>query len=122
MKPGLAWPALAVTTAVISGGLEMKHTFIKSCKKNLARIAALKQPKLWQFYTPKFFLALALMIAVGATLSRLAHNIYPFLLAVGTLDIALSISLLGSSYVFWKQKAFSKEGRGQQSQDHPSQP
>jgi hypothetical protein len=108
LHPSLVWPALAVATAAVLGCLKVKYIFVKACRKNLARIAALEQPKIWQFYTPKFFLFLALMVATGATLSRLAHDIYPFLLAVGALDIALSIGLLGSSYVYWQQKAFAK--------------
>ena len=51
-------------------------------------------------------LALAVMIAAGATLSRLAHGHYPLLIAVATLDLSLAVALLGSSTVFWKQKAF----------------
>jgi hypothetical protein len=52
-------------------------------------------------------LALAVMIATGATLSRLDHSNYPFLIAVATLDLSLAVALLGSSYVFWKRRAFS---------------
>jgi hypothetical protein len=48
------------------------------------------------------------MILAGATLSRLAHNNYAFLIGVGILDISIAVALLGSSYVFWKQKAFVK--------------
>lgn len=47
------------------------------------------------------------MILTGATLSRLAHNKYTFLIIVATVDLGLAIALLGSSYVFWKQKAFA---------------
>jgi hypothetical protein len=92
----------------VVGLLEARRVFIKSCIKNLVRIAALKQPKLWQFFRPGFFLALAVMIATGATLSRLASGNYLFLLGVAALDMALSTALLVSSIVFWRQKAFSK--------------
>ena len=86
----------------------MRFIFSKSCRKNLDRIAALEQPKVWQFFRPGFFLALAVMIAAGASLSRLAQGSYPFLIAVATLDLALAVALLGSSIVFWQRKAFSK--------------
>jgi hypothetical protein len=36
----------------------------------------------------------------------MAHNNYPFLIAVAILDIGIAIALLGSSYVYWTQKAF----------------
>ena len=107
LRPGLAWPWLALAAALLLGGLKAGFLFARSCQKNLSRIAALDQPKIWQFYKPGFFLFLALMISAGATLSRLAHDNYPFLIGVATLDLALAIALLGSSYVFWKRKAFA---------------
>jgi hypothetical protein len=44
----------------------------------------------------------------GATLSRLAHDNYYFLIGVAILDFSIAIALLSSSYVFWKLKAFAK--------------
>jgi hypothetical protein len=107
LKPGLAWPWLAVGTALLGGALKAKFLFSRSCDRNLARIAALDQPKIWQFFKPAFFVALAAMILTGATLSRLAHNQYFFLLGVAVLDLAIAIALLGSSHVFWREKAFA---------------
>jgi hypothetical protein len=72
------------------------------------RIGVLDQPKIWHFFRPWFFVALIVMILAGATLSRLAHNNYVFLISVGILDLSIAVALLGSSYVFWKQKAFVK--------------
>ena len=106
-QPGWIW--LAVTAAVFLGSLKAKFLFSKSCRKNLSRIANLEQPKFWQFFRPGFFVALAIMIATGATLSRLAHNNHSFLIAVGTLDLSLAAALLGSSVVFWQQKAFARQ-------------
>jgi hypothetical protein len=108
LEPGQAWPWLAVVAALALGFLAAKYLFSKSCRKNLARIAALKQPKIWQFFRPGFFVALAIMILTGATLSRLAHNNYPFLIGVAILDLHLAVALLGSSFVFWQQKAFAE--------------
>lgn len=107
LLPDQVWPWLAAVVALLVGGLKGRSLFRKSCQRNLARIAALEQPKIWQFFRPGFFLALAVMIATGATLSRLAHGHYAFLIAVATLDLSLAVALLGSSTVFWKQKAFS---------------
>jgi hypothetical protein len=102
------WVWFAIALGFLLGGLKAKYLFRKACKKNLARIDALQNPKLWQFYRPHFFLFLALMIGTGATLSRLAHGSFPFLLSVAVLDLSIATALLGSSVVFWQEKAFSK--------------
>ena len=106
LRPEQNWPWLAVVVGLFLGGLEAKLLFSETCQKNLDRIAALERPKPWQFFRPGFFVMLTVMILAGATLSRLAHNNYPFLISVGTLDLSLATALLGSSYVFWKHKAF----------------
>lgn len=106
IRPGEAWPWWASAGGVFFGSLKAKFLFSKSCKKNLNRIAALNRPKVWQFFSPGFIVALIVMILVGVTLSRLAHTSYPFLIGVALLDISIGIALLGSSYVYWRQKAF----------------
>ncbi len=108
LKPEKNWTWGAIVIGLLIGGLKAKYLFSKSCKKNLARIDLLNKPKLWQFFSPKFFLSLAIMIAAGVTLSRMAHNNYIFLLSVAILDISIATALIGSSYTFWKQKAFSR--------------
>jgi len=108
LKPEQVWPWLAAVAGLFLGGLQAKFLFARSCQKNMDRIDALDRPRVWQFFRPGFFAALTVMILVGATLSRLAHNNYPFLIGVATLDINIGIALLGSSYVFWQQKAFVK--------------
>ena len=100
------WPWLGLVAGMVFGGLKAKFLFSKSCHKNLKRIATLKQPKLWQFFRPGFFFFLFIMIVTGATLSRMAHDNYPFLIGVAVLDLSIAVALLGSSYVFWQQKAF----------------
>ena len=102
LHPDQHWPWTAAVLALLIGGVKAKFLFTKSCRKNLARIAALNQPKAWQFFRPVFFLFLLLMILTGATLSYQAHGNYPFLLGVAGLDLAIAVALLGSSYVFWK--------------------
>ncbi len=104
LKPEQGWPWLAAVTGPIIGGLKTHFLFSKICQKNLARIDALDHPGIWQFYRPSFFTFLAIMILAGATLSKLAHNNYVFLISVAILDISIAIALLGSSYVFWKRR------------------
>ncbi len=102
IHPGGMGPWTAAACGFLIGGLKARFLFSHSCRKNLERIAALESPKLWQCYRPGFFLFLAAMIALGATLSHLAHGNYNFLLAVATLDLSIAIALLASSIVFWK--------------------
>ncbi len=110
LKPEQYWPWLAVAVGPVIGGIKGKLIFRKSCLKNLARIDALNQPKIWQFFKPWFFAVLAIMIVFGATMARLAHtqHNYYFLIAVAIVDIDIGVALLWSSYIFWKQKAFAK--------------
>lgn len=102
------WIWITILIGIILGGIKAKYLFRKSCKKNLIRIDALPEPKIWQFYRPFFFVFLALMLAAGATLSRLAHGNFPFLLSVAALDLSIATALLGSSFVFWEEKAFAR--------------
>lgn len=104
IEPDLMWPWVVVVGALLLGGVKARYLFSKSCRKNLARIAALSEPKLWQFFRPGFFLALALMIATGATLSRLAAGYYVPLLIVALLDLSIGIALLASSVMFWQSQ------------------
>ena len=104
LSPGRLWPWLAVPIGLLLGGLKAKFRFTKSCRKNLARIDALENPKIWQFFTPVFFVLLALMIAAGSTLSRLAHGNFAALIGVGILDLSVATALLGSSIGFWTHR------------------
>ncbi len=108
LRPEHGWLWLAAVAGPFIGGAKAKFLFSKTCQKNRVRIAALDRPKIWQFFSPWFFVFLAVMILAGAALSRLAHNNYAFLIGVSILDLSISVALLGSSYVFWKQKAFVK--------------
>ncbi|MHC4307440.1 MAG: hypothetical protein ACYSR7_02305, partial [Planctomycetota bacterium] len=74
LKPEQYWPCLAIAVGPVIGSLKGKFIFRKSCLKNLARIDALNQPKIWQFFKPWFFAVLAVMITFGATMARLAHT------------------------------------------------
>ncbi len=108
LKPEQNWTWLAIVIGLIIGGLKAKYLFSKSCKKNLTRIDLLSKPKVWQFFRPVFFIFLIIMIVTGTTLSRVAHNNYIFLISVAILDISIATALIGSSYVFWKEKAFTE--------------
>ncbi|MCP3931840.1 MAG: hypothetical protein GY705_22425, partial [Bacteroidetes bacterium] len=72
LKPEVDWLWGAVLGGSIIGTLKGQLLFNRSCQRNLARINALVQPQVWQFFKPSFFLFLAIMIIAGATLSRLA--------------------------------------------------
>ena len=100
----------AIVKGLLAGGLQARFLFSRNCHKNLDRIAELEHPRLWQFYRPGFFVALAIMIAAGVTLSRLAHGTYGFLIAVGSVELNVGIALLGSIHVYWQREAFRPEG------------
>ena len=107
LRPEKNWTWPAIIIGLLIGGLKAKFLFSKSCKKNLIRIDLLSKPKIWQFFRPRFFVFLSIMIVTGVTLSRVAHNNYIFLISVAILDLSIATALIGSSYVFWKEKAFS---------------
>jgi hypothetical protein len=96
LRPGAALNFLPFGVAVIVGGLKIRYLFVPACRKNLARIDALSDPKLWQFFRVGFFIFLFSMILLGAWLSRAASGNYGFLLAVSSLDLTLSVGLGGS--------------------------
>ncbi|MFQ5687947.1 MAG: hypothetical protein ACE5GV_14955 [Candidatus Scalindua sp.] len=110
LRPETYWICIVIAAGLCLGGFKGVFIFSKSCQKNIARVGAIKQPKVWQFFKPRFFVVLAVMIMFGATLSRLAltYNSYLFLIGVSIVDIDIGIALLWSSNIFWKQKAFVK--------------
>ncbi len=108
LRPEMYWIWIVITAGLCFGGLKGKFIFSKSCQNNLIRIRSLDQPKVWQIFRPWFFVFLVSMITTGATLSRLAHDKYYFLIGVAILDFSIAIALLWSSNIFWKQKAFVK--------------
>lgn len=105
IQTSLLWPGLVVVASIFLGFMKAKFIFSKSCRKNILRIETLAQPKLWQFFRPVFFLALALMILTGAILSRLASGHYMGLHGVALLDLTIGIALLTSSIEFWQPKS-----------------
>jgi len=113
LSPGRVWPWLGAALGLLVGGLQARYAFRANCHKNLDRIAALERPRIWQFYRPGFFVALAIMIGTGVTLSRLAHGNYGFLIGVGSVELNVGIALLGSVRVYWQRGAL-------RSGDHPS--
>lgn len=100
LEPSHNWHWLTAIGGVIVGSLKARFILVARCRSNLARIATLEEPRIWQFFRPGFFVALAAMITAGALLSRLAHGNYGFLISVALLDLSIGTALLGSSYVF----------------------
>lgn len=94
LHPGFVWSWIGFPAGVVLGVLKGKFLFVPSCRKNLARIDRLDSPRIWQFFSPKFFFALLLMIATGASLSRIAHGRYLMLILVGILDLSIASALL----------------------------
>jgi len=97
------WPFAIAGLGIIIGVLKARYLFIKNGRRNLARINALSNPKLWQFFRLRFFIFLTLMIITGALLSAAAQNNYHFLLAVAGLDFSLATALFISGYVYFEK-------------------
>jgi len=106
LRPEQNWSWIVVIIGLVLGSLKARFLFSKFWHKNSARIDALDRPRPWQFFRPRFFLMLAIMILAGATMSRLATGHYPSLIGVATLDLSLAIALLGSGLIFWRQRVF----------------
>jgi hypothetical protein len=96
LRPDQALNYLPVFIAAAVGSLKARHLFFPSCRRNLVRIDSLSEPKWWQFFRPAFFVFLLCMILLGAWMSRQASGNYSMLLAVSSVDLTLSVALLGS--------------------------
>ena len=104
IDPNTTMIYVIVIVGILIGLVKNKFIMSKFCVKNINRINNLTNPKIHQFYEAKFFFFLTLMILTGFTLSRLAEGNYSFLLAVATLDFALTTALLTSSRIYFKSK------------------
>lgn len=102
LRPGNPWLWFAVAGGAVVGALKIHYIFSHACRKNLERIANLGDPRLWQFFRPRFFFFLALMITAGAVASHGAQGNFPSLIAVATIDFSLAVALLGSSLGFFR--------------------
>jgi hypothetical protein len=91
---GGLWPWLGFPAGLLLGYLKAVTLFRPSCEKNLSRINHLENPRVWQFFSPRFFLSLLLMISAGAALSQIAHGHGLLLVLVGVLDLSISSALL----------------------------
>lgn len=104
INPGQSWTWLAVLGGLVIGGIKAKRVFNQICLKNLSRIDALEQPKLWDFYRLRFFIFLLVMATLGSFLSRMAHGDYPMLITVAVVDLSVATALLVSGNCFWREK------------------
>ena len=110
IDPESIWTTTAPILGIIIGLLKGRFLFSHSCKKNITRINALIDPRIWQCYRPGMLIFLAVVIPTGAWMTRAAAGKFTFLCLVGALDLSLACALLSSSIVFWKLKAFSSSG------------
>ena len=100
LRPGAALNFLPFPIAAVVGSLKARDLFVHICRRNLARIDSLPDPHPWQFFRVRFFIFLLSMILLGAWLSSRASGDYGMLLAVSSIDLTLSVALLGSLYGF----------------------
>lgn len=102
-RPESWLPWLGGVVGAGTGAVRGRRAFAQSCRRNLARIDALRDPKAWQFFRPVFFLALAAMGAAGAVLRMIAEaGGFWAALLVGSLELVIALALLTSSREFWR--------------------
>ena len=96
---------LTILGGVVLGVIKAKYLFRRLCLKNLKRIDALVDPKLWHFYRIHFFIFLFTMVTLGSLLSRsaLSQGNYSMLLVMAFVELSVGIALLGSSHCFCKK-------------------
>ena len=104
------WLYLVPILGIILGLLKGRFFFSRSCRKNIKRIKALSDPRIWQCFKPGMLIFLFIIIPTGAWMSRAAAGNVTFLCLVSILDLSIACALLSSSIVFWKHKAFSSSG------------
>jgi len=112
LRPGAELNSLPFLIAVPVGGLKARYLFLLACRKNLDRIDALSDPRPWQFFRPGFLIFLLTMITLGAWLSRWASGNYAALLTVSSVDLTLSVALLGSLGGFKQNPEFRIQNPG----------
>ena len=100
---GSLWAWVAPGIGIAIGVPKVIYMYDHFCKRNLDRIAALKDPKLWQFFRPGFFVFLASMIALAVLMSRYAMNSFAWLVFIVALDFSLATGLLVSMRGFFRQ-------------------
>ena len=103
LNPDQLWIWLALISGLVIGIIKAKYLYKRLCIKNLERINALHQAKLWQFYRLRFFIFLFSMILLGSYFSRQIHDDYAMLISMAILEISIATALLCSSHCFWKK-------------------
>jgi hypothetical protein len=101
------WVYAAPMLGIVIGFIKARFIFNHACKKNVVRIKALANPRIWQFFRPGMLIFLAIIIPTGAWMSRMAAGKFGYLCGVAALDLSIATALLTSSFVFWKMRAFS---------------
>jgi hypothetical protein len=96
-----SWTLVAVLMGIITGLTKSRFFFIRSCKKNIQRIKAITEPRVWQCFRPGMLIFLAIVIPTGTWLSRAAAGDYLLLCLIGALDLSIAFALLTSGLVFW---------------------
>ena len=103
------WIILAFGTGILIGWVKAKYMFERLCLKNLKRIYALKKPRIWQFYRPRFFVFLFLMVSLGKYLPGLIEGNNLMLILLAILELSIAVALLISSHCFWKRMIQNKD-------------
>ena len=102
LNPGQLWTWLALTAGLMLGSIKARYLFSRVCVRNLRRIEALAQPRLWNCYRVRFYVFLSVMTMSGLYVSQKAHGDYSILIIMTIVDLSLATALLVSGTCFWK--------------------
>ena len=80
---------LAPILGIILGLLKGRFFFSQRCRKNIKRIKALSNPRIWQCFRPGMLIFLFIIIPTGTWMSRTAAGNVTVLCLVGTLDLSI---------------------------------
>jgi len=99
-----SWVILSFGIGIAIGWFKAEYLFERLCIKNLKRIDSLKNPRIWQFYRPRFFFFLFLMILSGRYLPVVIQGDSFMLTLLAILELSIATALLISSRCFWKTR------------------
>jgi hypothetical protein len=105
LNPVSVWIYLVPLLGIGIGLIKTLLIFNHACRKNIKRINALINPRVWQFFRPGMFIFLAIIIPAGAMMSRMAAGKFGWICTVAILDLSIGTGLLASSLQFWKKDA-----------------
>ncbi|MFT5200192.1 MAG: ferrochelatase [Planctomycetota bacterium] len=94
--------AQALSIGGVIGVLKGRYVLSRTAKRNLKRIKKLRDPRIWQVFTPTMAILILLMIALGRGLRGLAADGYlGGYLGIGGLYVGIGMALAVASFTYF---------------------